>query len=340
MKVLLSILPIALFVFGCGNTESKPNLTNTAPEKDPMESAVEWSKLQNRNGDAYIPNTDKPYSGWAKQNYDNEQVKVLAEFTDGSVTRLRQWQENGIPMLDIPYLKGKVSLSDVPLEGYWASDSSLQHGPMTVWHENGQKWGEENYKDGKLHGRRTDWYENGQKEAEVNYKDGKEDGPYISWHENGQKWREENYKDGKLHGRRTDWYENGQKEAEVNYKDGKVDGLFNSWYENGQNHSEENFKNGKLVTANAWKLNGEKCPITNVVEGNGVIMRYCMDGTMCKRETYKDGWLVEAVSYREDGTVSERETYKKGELVEFVSYREDGTVGERKTYKDGERVKD
>jgi antitoxin component YwqK of YwqJK toxin-antitoxin module len=292
MKVLLSILPIALFVFGCGNTESKPNLTNTAPEKDPMESAVEWSKLQNRNGDAYIPNTDKPYSGWAKQNYDNEQVKVLAEFTDGSVTRLRQWQENGIPMLDIPYLKGKVSLSDVPLEGYWASDSSLQHGPMTVWHENGQKWGEENYKDGKLHGRRTDWYEN------------------------------------------------GQKEAEVNYKDGKVDGLFNSWYENGQNHSEENFKNGKLVTANAWKLNGEKCPITNVVEGNGVIMRYCMDGTMCKRETYKDGWLVEAVSYREDGTVSERETYKKGELVEFVSYREDGTVGERKTYKDGERVKD
>ena len=75
-----------------------------------MESAVEWSKLQNRNGDGYIPNTDKPYSGWAKQNYDNEQVKALAEFTDGSVTRLKVWQENGILKLDTGYLKGKVSL--------------------------------------------------------------------------------------------------------------------------------------------------------------------------------------------------------------------------------------
>ena len=81
--------PFALFTLlmvGYGNSESKPDLTNTAPEKDPMESAVEWSKLQDRNRVAYLPNTDKPYSGWAKQIYDNEQVKVLAEFTDGSVT--------------------------------------------------------------------------------------------------------------------------------------------------------------------------------------------------------------------------------------------------------------
>ena len=122
MQALLSILPIALIVLGCGNTESKPNLTNTAPEKDPMESAVEWSKLQNRNGDAYIPNTDKPYSGWAKQKYDNEQVKVLAEFTDGSVTRLRQWQENGIPKWDIGYTQGKVKVKDVPIENFYDSN--------------------------------------------------------------------------------------------------------------------------------------------------------------------------------------------------------------------------
>ena len=290
MKALLSILPIALIVFGCGNTESKPNLTNTAPEKDPMESAVEWSKLQNRNGDAYIPNTDKPYSGWAKQNYDNEQVKVLAEFTNGSVTRLRQWQENGIPMWDIRYLKEKVSLSDVPLERYWASDSSLQHGPMTLWHENGQKRAEENYKDGKL------------------------DGPYTSLHENGQKRWEENYKDG------------------------KEDGLFNSWYENGQKQAEANFKNGKLVSANVWKLNGEKCPITNVVEGNGVFMRYNRDGIEDKRNTYKDGELAESVYYREDGTVKFRNTYKDGEMIGSVRYFNDGTVESRSTYKDGEKI--
>jgi len=221
MKALLSILPILLFMVACGNSETKPNLTNTAPEKDPMESAVEWSKLQNRNGDAYIPNTDKPYSGWAKQNYDNEQVKVLAEFTDGSVTRLRQWQENGIPMWDIPYLKGKVSLSDVPLEDYWDTNHSLQHGLFTLWYENGQKRWEDNYKDGK--------------------------------------------KDGLL----TLWYENGQKEAEVNAKD------------------------GKMVTMTKWKPSGEKCPITNMVDGNGVVVHYNEDGTEKTRFRYKDGEIVE-----------------------------------------------
>ena len=208
----------------CGNSETKPNLTNTAPEKDPMESAVEWSKLQNRNGDAYIPNTDKPYSGWAKQKYDNEQVKVLAEFTDGSVTRLRQWQENGIPMWDITYLKGKVSLSDVPLEYYGDTNHSLHHGLSTRWHENGQKKREVNYKDGKLDGLLTLWYENGQKRGEVNHKDGKLDGLFTGWYENGQKKREINFKDGKQDGLFTQWYENGQKRGKANFKDGeKVD---------------------------------------------------------------------------------------------------------------------
>ena len=205
----------------CGNSETKPNLTNTAPEKDPMESAVEWSKLQNRNGDAYIPNTDKPYSGWAKQNYDNEQVKVLAEFTDGSVTRLRQWQENGIPMWDIPYLKGKVSLSDVPLEDYWDTNHSLQHGLFTLW------------------------------------------------------------------------YENGQKRFEVNQKDGKVDGLGASWHKNGQKEAEVNAKDGKMVTMTKWKPSGEKCPITNMVDGNGVVVHYNEDGTEKTRFRYKDGEIVE-----------------------------------------------
>ena len=41
MKAKLFALFIALLMVGWGNSESKPDLTNTAPEKDPMESAVE-----------------------------------------------------------------------------------------------------------------------------------------------------------------------------------------------------------------------------------------------------------------------------------------------------------
>jgi general secretion pathway protein G len=45
------------------------------------------------------------------------------------------------------------------------------------------------------------------------------------------------------------------------------------------------------MSAVAWKPNGEKCPVTNVVDGSGVVVRYNEDGTENRRETYKDGKL-------------------------------------------------
>jgi len=243
MKAILLSLAIPLLMVGCGNSDSKPDLTNTAPEKDPMESAVEWSKLQNRNGDAYIPNTDKPYSGWAKQNYDNEQVKVLAKFTDGSVTHLKQWQKNGIPKWDIGYSKGKVSPSDVPLE-QWDLHFSLQHGLATRWWENGQKEGEVNYKDGKLDGIYTRWYENGQKWREGNYKDEKKEGLFTDWYENGQKWAERNYKDGKIISA-VAWKPNGEKCPVTNVKDGN--GVCVTHNQDGTERYRVTYKDGEEV---------------------------------------------------------------------------------------------
>jgi hypothetical protein len=38
---------------------------------------------------------------------------------------------------------------------------------------------------------------------------------------------------------------------------------------------------------------GEKCPVTNVKDGNGVLVIYKDDGTERFRETYKNGKIVE-----------------------------------------------
>jgi antitoxin component YwqK of YwqJK toxin-antitoxin module len=46
------------------------------------------------------------------------------------------------------------------------------------------------------------------------------------------------------------------------------------------------------VTAVTWKPNGEKCPVTNVVNGNGVVVQYNDDGTEDYHWTYKDGKRV------------------------------------------------
>jgi antitoxin component YwqK of YwqJK toxin-antitoxin module len=64
------------------------------------------------------------------------------------------------------------------------------------------------------------------------------------------------------------------------------------WYENRQKRSEAKWKDGKLVTIVVWKPNGEKCPVTKVVNGNGNRTWYNEDGTEDSRYTFKDGELV------------------------------------------------
>jgi antitoxin component YwqK of YwqJK toxin-antitoxin module len=59
--------------------------------------------------------------------------------------------------------------------------------------------------------------------------------------------------------------DNGQIKVLVQFKDGKPDGLVTGWYDNRQKSVEGNSKEGNLVTAVAWKPNGVKCPVTNVV---------------------------------------------------------------------------
>ncbi len=73
------------------------------------------------------------------------------------------------------------------------------------------------------------------------------------------------------------------------YRDGKPDGLWAGWYSNGLKSFEHTYKAGKLWTTDGWQPNGEKCPVTNVVNGNGVMVYYNDDGKEAYRQTYKDG---------------------------------------------------
>tara|TARA_B100001964_G_scaffold195917_1_gene220210 strand:- start:332 stop:1225 length:894 start_codon:yes stop_codon:yes gene_type:complete len=216
--------------------------------------------------------------------------KILAEAIDSD-----KLQKRGKEGEELYYVRYKQT----PYTG-WAK---------RIWY-NGLVRGLEQYKDGKKDGLTTRWYENGQKSREGNNKDGKlmtaaywkpngekcphsnvknGNGVWIRYYENGQKWREENWKDSKIDGLWTEWHENGQKESEGNYKAGKHDGLFIWWHSNGQKSLEITYRDDKLMTAIAWKPNGEKCPVTNVVDGNGVVVWYSKDGTEALRMTYKDG---------------------------------------------------
>ena len=317
-KFILFLVP---FLFaGCGNAENKPDLSNTAPEMDPLAEAIDWAKLQNRNGDAYLPNTDVPYSGWAKRIFGNGQVEVLAYFTDGTATDLKLWQENGIIRFEGKFVQGAISpnFEFNDLYDYDLIKNSFLFGQIRLWHSNGEKkaeftikdgapsgkamtWHENgqihlsgSLKDGKLEGSSCSWYVNGQIMAEGNYSKGLKDGHWQSWHENGQKMQEGNYsKDNKL-GLWTTWYGNGQMALLQSFKDDKLQGSFKEWYENAQKMQEGNFSNdNKVGLWMTWYENGQKKDEGNFIEGK-------MDGP----------WI-----YCDENRVESKRHYKIGELV-------------------------
>ncbi len=77
------------------------------------------------------------------------------------------------------------------------------------------------------------------------------------------------------------------------YKDGRKHGLEAVPYRNGKWKQQRTWKDGQLRTVVVWKPNGEKCPVSNFVDGNGILVEYNEDGTERSRCTFKDGEPVE-----------------------------------------------
>ena len=94
-----------------------------------------------------------------------------------------------------------------------------------------------------------------------------------------------------------------------------------------------------IMTIVVWKPNGEKCPITNVNNGNGVSVWYYENGKKRVEGNYKDGKTVTTVAWKPNGEKCPVTNVVNGNGV-WVWYNDDGTESFRTTYKDGEEVED
>jgi len=140
--------------------------------------------------------------------------------------------------------------------------------------------------------------------------------PKITYYENGQKKEEKHYKNDQLDGLWTRWDENGNKTVEIQYKDGKQDGLKTKWYENGKKGSESHWKNGKLVSASAWKPDGEPCTATKIVDGSGNIVGWHENGQKWIEYHYRNGKLWgQTGGWHDNGQKKRQGQFKDGKKV-------------------------
>ena len=86
---------------------------------------------------------------------------------------------------------------------------SVQHGPVSAWHDNGQLKMQGQYINDKREGRYSWWHRNGQRSLTGAYKTGNKTGTWVWWHPNGMKQIEGTYQSDLESGVWTWWDESG-----------------------------------------------------------------------------------------------------------------------------------
>lgn len=138
------------------------------------------------------------------------------------------------------------------------SEENNKNGIFKKYYDNGNLWGEETYKDGKLNGSTREFYKSGGLRGEWLYVDDELNGLGRTYYKTGQLQSETNYKNDKEDGITREYHKNGKLSMEVRFKKGKADGPWRRYYENGQLMGEEEYKDGeytgqrKEFYANGW----------------------------------------------------------------------------------------
>ena len=174
------------------------------------------------------------------------------------------------------------------------------HGPYQEFYENGTKFSEGTYVEGKLDGEWTFWHKNGQLakktrylsgkpegtsqiyradgtlSVQENYREGKPEGRWKHYLSDGkQVLRQEEYLQGKRHGQWTTWFEPKgdtteelQKESITNWQSGRRHGEQFLWFENGQSAKEEHyFEDKPHGLFKVWRENGSLAGEQQYVHG-------------------------------------------------------------------------
>ncbi|MBL7003535.1 MAG: toxin-antitoxin system YwqK family antitoxin [Gammaproteobacteria bacterium] len=215
---------------------------------------------------------------------------------------------------DIPYT-GKLTMYYD--DGAKFSESYYKNGKedglWVTWDMDGHKCSESNNKDGKSHGIETHWYNNDVISTKGQHHKDKRIGIWRSWHTNGNISHKGEYKNDKKHGLWTYWYSRKtfdnvyssiieeQMSSQMHFINGTISGAYVGWHSNGNKEIEVSFKHGlKDGLYIRWHANGQK-----KVEGKYI-------ANIDKNRQHKTGvWSY----WNEGGKLTAKETYREGILI-------------------------
>jgi antitoxin component YwqK of YwqJK toxin-antitoxin module len=232
-----------------------------------------------------------PHGSWTEW-YENGQKSAEENWKEGEREgQFTQWYKNGQTKILAIYVEDKLvnAVAHKP-NGEECTETNVKEGDgvIIIWHENGQKSVEGNYKEGIPHGSWTEWYENGQKSSERNYKDGARNGVWTYWQKNGDKIREDTFSEDIL----VKLLQKTRTSIDT------TEWFLEEWYKVGGRPKkfEAILMDGMMHDVKVWKgWGGEVCSLSKLNDGTGVIVHYKLSGVIDFREIFENGVMIEKI---------------------------------------------
>ena len=220
--------------------------------------------------------------------------------------------------------------------------NGLLEGQNLIYHNNGKKYVNANFKSDSLSGLYESFNNKGALEQRKYFKSSNLEGAYKSYFEVGEKLPEFyiTYKNGEIDGEILEYYANGDLYAKSYYVSGKKNGLETVYHYNKKVSSEIAYENGVFNGSyKTYHANGQPNEIGQTIEGSyeGPWRMYYDDGTLKTTFTYKKGKLHDLYQYYDtDGKLFYDFVYRKGEIIAYKFYNKEGNVIKEDKKKGGE----
>jgi len=321
MKKLV-LLFAALLVAGCGEKSSSEGSESASEKPTPSNESAEPSAdtAQSSSDSVTLPLSDADVERLVKEAVDLDSLEERDDlyYQTNESEPYSGWVKN---MWDSEQVRGLVQLK-----------AGKPAGPFTAWHENGQKWHEETYKDGEKISEKY-WNSKGEEvetreEAEAAESPSEEPSEtpnslsdadlerlleeavdYDSLEERGDLSYQVNESEP-YSGWVKEMYDSGQVWCLGRSKDGKPDGLTTMWHENGQKSGELTFKDGKREgLSTEWHENGQKAGEVTFKDGkrDGLTTTWYENGQKAGEATFKDDEVVSVKFWNSEGEEVETE---------------------------------
>jgi antitoxin component YwqK of YwqJK toxin-antitoxin module len=308
------------------------------------DNAVEWIDLIDQNGSALSQKTGQVLNGWAKKEYPDGNFLFLAEFKDGYATRILQWDEGGMKLIDAGVIKKSIKFSELPLKDI--KSFSPFTGPIfqTIQNQFNPKPLEKRILDAEkftdFNGSVKTWYKNGCPRLISYWNNGKLEGNFTNYWNTLLVFHDPPIRikgtisNGLIDGNLSMNYVADTRVNELEnltiynldfiakfhgmFKNGKRHGLFSYTRANGNISQSTFFNDHKDGTCITWSKSGVKTLETEFVKGfkDGPHKEWHNNGNLKEEGEFEvDKKIGKYFFYDQNGKKLYHQTYKYGKLI-------------------------